>query len=64
MALENKLDERPKHYKNFEKTFANPLDAHAPRKTKVLRGNRKPYVDKSLHKAIMKRCKLKNEANR
>ena len=43
--LENKLEECPKHYKNFEKTFVNVLDAHAPRKTKVLRGNHKPHVD-------------------
>ena len=64
MDLENKLEECPKHYKNFEKTFVNVLDAHAPRKTKVLRGNQKPHVDKNLRKAIMKRSKLKNKANR
>ena len=62
--LENKLEECPKHYENFEKTFVNVLDAHAPRKTKVLRGNHKPHVDKNLRKAIMKRSKLKNTANR
>ena len=58
MDLENKLEECPKHYESFEKTFANVLDAHAPRKTKVLRGYHKPHVDKNLHKAI------KNKANR
>ena len=63
MDLENKLEECPKHYENFEKTFVNVLDAHAPRKTKVLRGNHKPHVDKNLRKAIMKRSKLKNKAN-
>ena len=57
--LENKLEESPKHYDNFEKTFANVLDAHAPRK--VLRGNHKPHVDKNLRKAIMKRSKLKKQ---
>ena len=62
--LENKLEECPKHYENFEKTFVNVLDAHAPRKTKVLRGNHKPHVDKNLRKAIMKCSKLKNKANR
>ena len=62
--LENKLGECPKHYENFEKTFVNVLDAHPPRKTKVLRGNHKPHVDKNLHKAIMKRSKFKNKANR
>ena len=62
--LENKLEKCPKHYKNFEKTFVNVLDAHAPRKTKVLRGNHKPHVDKNLRKTIMRCSKLKNKANR
>ena len=31
MNLENKLEECPKHYKNFENTFVNVLDAHAPK---------------------------------
>ena len=64
MDLETKLEECPKHYKHFEKTFINVLDAHAPRKTKVLRGNQKPHVDKNLRKAITKRSKLKNKAIR
>ena len=64
MDLETKLEECPKHYKHFGKTFINVLDAHVPRKTKVLRGNQKPHVDKSLRKSIMKRCKLKNKAIR
>ena len=64
MDLENKLEECPKHYEHFEKTFLNVLDAHAPKKTKVLRGNQKPHVDKNLCKAIMKHFKLKNKANR
>ena len=64
MDLENKLQECPKHYENFEKVFAIVLDAHAPRKTKILRGNHKPHVDKNLRKAITKRSKLKNKVNR
>ena len=64
MDLENKIVECSKHYKNFEKTFVNVLGTHAPRKTKVLRGNQKPHVDKNLRKAIMKLSKLKNKANR
>ena len=62
--LENKLEEFPKHYENFKKTFVNVLDAHTPRKTKVLRGNHKTHVDKNLRKAIMKCSKPKNKANR
>ena len=64
MDLEHKLEECPKHYEKFEKTFVNVLNAHAPKKTKVLRGNQKPHVDKNLCKAIMKCSKLKNKANR
>ena len=55
--LENRLEECPKHNETFEKTSVNVLDAHAPR-------NHKPLVDKNLPKAIMKRSKLKNKANR
>ena len=49
-------------YENFEKTFENALNAHAP-KTKLLHGNLKPHVFKSLRKAIMKHSLLKNKAN-
>ena len=31
MDLENKLEECPRHYENFEKAFVNVLHAHAPR---------------------------------
>ena len=44
--------------------FLNVLDVHAQRKTKVLHGNHKPHVGKNLRKAIIKRSKLKNKANR
>ena len=33
-------------------------------RTFFLSGNHKPHVDKNLRKAIMKRSKLKNKANR
>ena len=47
--------------RKFWKNIVNVLDAHAPRKTKVLRGNHKPPVDKNLRKAIMKRSNLKTK---
>ena len=37
---------------------------HAPKKVKILRGNHKPHCNKNLRKAIMKRSRLKNKANR
>ena len=62
--LQSKLEEGPKVYQHFEENFVRVLDAHAPRKTKVLRGNHKPHVDKNLRKAIMKRSALKQKASR
>ena len=50
-------------YENFEKTFENALNAHPPKKTKLLHGNLKPHVFKSLRKAIMKHSLIKNKAN-
>ena len=64
MDLESKLNNCPKKYGNFEKTFENVLNAHAPKKTKFLLGNQKPRLDKNLCKAIIKRSQLKNKANR
>ena len=64
MDLESKLNNCPKKDENFQKTFENVLNPHAPKKTKFLRGNQKPHVDKNLRKAIMKRSQLKNKANR
>ena len=62
--LQSKLEEGPKVYQNFGETFLRVLDAHALRKTRVLRGNHKPHVDKNLCKAIMKRLILKRKASR
>ena len=40
------------------------LDKHAPKKTKIFRGNHKPHINKTLRKAIMKRSQLKNKSNK
>ena len=39
------------------------LDKHAPKKTKICRGNM-PHINKTLRKAIMKRSQLKNKENK
>ena len=50
--------------KKFKKTFVNVVVVHVPRKTKALRGNHKPHVDKNFSEAIVKHSKLKNKVNR
>ena len=40
------------------------LQAHAPLKEKSIRGNNKSHATKTLRKAIMKRTRLKNKANK
>ena len=52
------------NYGDFEYIFKSVINRHAPIKTKILRGNNQPHVTKDLRKAIMKRSKLKNIANR
>ena len=48
----------------FEKNLLKTLNKHAPKKTKIFRGNHKPHINKILRKAIMKRSQLKNKANK
>ena len=52
------------NYLEFEKNFVETLNKHAPKKTKIFRGNHKPHINKTLRKAIMKRSQLKNKANK
>ena len=52
------------NYQNFENEIVKALDKNAPKKRKTFRGNHKPHVNKTLRKAIMKRSKLKNKANK
>ena len=48
----------------FENNFVSSLDKHAPKKTKILRGNQKPHFNKNLRKQIIIRSRLKNKANK
>ena len=52
------------NYLEFEKNFVETLNKHAPKKTKIFRGNHKPHINKTLRKAIMKRSQLKNKTNK
>ena len=59
--LEKELKRHPFQYDKFEQAFLSILDRHAPQKSKVLRANSKPYVNKEMRKAIMHRSKLQNK---
>ena len=48
-------------YNTFENIFESVLDKHAPLKSKTIRGNEKPHMNKCLKKAIMKRTRLWNK---
>ena len=50
-------------YSKFEKEFIDKFNKHAPRKTKLFRGNQKRQVNKVLRSAIM-RSRLKTKANK
>ena len=52
------------NYLELEKNFVETLDKHALKKTKIFRGNHKPYINKTQRKAIMKRSQLTNKANK
>ena len=52
------------NYLEFEKNFVETLNKHTPKKTKLLRGNHKSHIIKTLRKVIMKRSQLKNKANK
>ena len=41
--------------------FLNVLQRHAPLKTKVVRANHAPYMNRTLRKAIMKRSELERK---
>ena len=51
-------------YETFEKAILSTLDCHAPIKSKKLRSNTKPFMNKFLRKAIAIRSRLKNKANK
>ena len=44
---------------HFCKSFIEVLEKHTPKKGKILRGNHKPHINKTLHYTIMKCSQLK-----
>ena len=58
------IEDGKNNYLKFEKNFLDKLGQHDPKKIKIFRRNHKLYIIKILRKAIMKRSKLKNKANK
>ena len=54
----------PNSYNSFEECFPSEVNEYAPKKAKWVRGNNKSHINKFLWRAIMKRSKLKNKANK
>ena len=48
-------------FSEFNKTFTELLDKHAPLKKRILRANEVPYMTKALRKAIMRRSQLETK---
>ena len=48
-------------YQHFLNIFIEVLNKHAPMKQKYLRANQERFMAKNLHKAIMKRSRLRNK---
>ena len=48
-------------YQHFLNIFIEILNKHAPMKKKYLRAKQKRFMTKDLHKAIMKRSRLRNK---
>ena len=49
------------NYETFENNFLGVLNKHPPPKNKILRANHKPYMTKTLRKAIMRRSALEKK---
>ena len=59
----NLISAHPSTYGNFESIFLKTFEANAPTKTKIVRANYKPHMNKDLRKAKRKRSSLKKVAD-
>ena len=58
---ENLINMYENDYKDFEAAFLKHLNKHAPMKTKYVRANNAPFMNKKLCKAFMNRSRLRNK---
>ena len=58
------LSDSERAYENFKQLFLDITNKHAPVKTKIVRANNAPFMNKEFSKEIMVRSKLRNKFNR
>ena len=58
------LDVQRLTYTSFQGAFGHVLDNHAPMKKRYIRANDSPFMNRTLHKAFMRRTRLKNKYNK
>ena len=51
-------------FSDFDQKSVDTISKLVPNKIKTFRRDQKPYINKTLRKAIMKRSQLKNKANK
>ena len=59
-----KLSDSERAYENFKQLFLDITNKNASVKTKMIRGNNPPFMNKELSKEIIVRSKLRNKFNR
>ena len=59
--LSNNISYKILNYDNFRDIFMSVLNAHAPMKSKIIRGNHAPFMNRILSKSFMLRTKMKNK---
>ena len=57
----NNMNDGKVDYDTFETFFIELLNLHAPMKEKYMRANNSHFMNKSLHKAVMTRSRLRNK---
>ena len=62
--LHTKANQTDLTYDEFKKIFMEVLNSHFPTKTKLVRGNQQPFMNRTLSKEFMHRSKLKNIYNK
>ena len=62
-SLQN-CDQETIKYDEFKEIFMRVLNAHAPKRQRITRGNQQPFMSKTLSKALMHLSKLKHLYNK